>query len=57
MHYVQENRVYIMAALELSEISFHNVEDAAEGAELPGDKKKAGLAVPGKPSFSIFTGK
>lgn len=46
-----------MAALELSEISFHNVEDAAEGAELPGDKKKAGLAVPGKPSFSIFTGK
>lgn len=46
-----------MAALELSEISFHDVEDAAAGAELPGDKKKQAVAVPGKPSFAIFTAK
>lgn len=41
-----------MAALELAEVSFHSV-DGDEG-EVPGDKKKAAAAVPGKPSFALY---
>jgi leucyl-tRNA synthetase len=51
---IQENTVYVLAALDLDHISILDVEDAA-GASAPNvDKKKMGMAVPGKPSFSIY---
>jgi hypothetical protein len=48
---LEENANYIKRALELHDISFFNVEDG----NLPGDKKKADQAVPGKPSVSFYT--
>uniref|UniRef100_A0A7S3LYW7 leucine--tRNA ligase n=1 Tax=Spumella elongata TaxID=89044 RepID=A0A7S3LYW7_9STRA len=51
---LEANRVYVLTALDLAEISFNDVE--AEGVEIPGDKKKIALAVPGKPSFAIYCG-
>lgn len=42
-----------MKALDLAEVSFHNVD--ASGS-VPGDKKKADQAVPGKPSCNFYTG-
>lgn len=38
--------------MELAEISFHDVDG---GAEVPGEKKKSLLAVPGKPSFAFYS--
>jgi leucyl-tRNA synthetase len=50
---LEENRVYLMAALELTEVAFHDVDG---DADVPGDKKKSVQAVPGKPSFSVYQG-
>ena len=50
----QENKVYILASLDLSEVTVFDVEDPA--CATVGDKKKMTLAVPGKPSFSFYTG-
>jgi leucyl-tRNA synthetase len=50
---LEENRTYLCAALELAEVTFHDVDN---GAQVPGDAKKAVLAVPGKPSFAVYSG-
>ena len=45
--------MYIQKALELSAVSFH----AIDGENVPGDKKKADAAVPGKPAYAFYTAK
>jgi hypothetical protein len=50
---LQENSKFVSAALDLHAVQFLNVEDAADVAEIK-DKKKAGAAVPGNPSFQFF---
>jgi leucyl-tRNA synthetase len=51
---LEENMAYIKRALELKEVSFYNVEEEGFPPACI-DKKKADIAVPGKPSFSFFT--
>ena len=46
----QENISYIKSALSMHEVVIVNTEDGAP----PGDKKKADLAVPGKPSYHFY---
>eukprot|EP01038_Epipyxis_sp_PR26KG_P005664 gene5664-7821_t len=48
---LEENKLYVEKALELQQVSIHQVEDEV----VPGDKKKMTLATPGKPSFSFYT--
>mmetsp|Transcript_25765 Transcript_25765/g.42990 ORF Transcript_25765/g.42990 Transcript_25765/m.42990 type:complete len:1134 (+) Transcript_25765:61-3462(+) len=52
---LEENIVYIKAALDLADITLFDVEDAGTASAPNVDKKKLGLAVPGKPSFSLYT--
>ena len=47
---VQENAEYIKSALSMHEVVVVNTEDGPP----PGDKKKADLAVPGKPSYHFY---
>lgn len=46
---LEENAPYIKSTLNLTDLSFYNIEDDA--STLPGDKKKRDAAVPGKPAM------
>lgn len=50
---LEENIVFIKAALDLVDVSFYCVEDG----NLPGEKKKYEAAVPGKCSYSFYSSK
>jgi hypothetical protein len=52
-HHTQENAAYIKSALNMHEVVIVNMEDGPP----PGDKKKADLAVPGKPSYHFYVAK
>jgi leucyl-tRNA synthetase len=51
---LDNHSVYITKSMNLSDVSFHDVND---GADLPGDKKKWSNAVPGKPSAHFYNPK
>jgi hypothetical protein len=49
----QENESFIKSALAMYEVQVVNVEDGPP----QGDKKKADLAAPGKPSYHFYVNK
>jgi len=53
---LEENSAYIRESLELSQVTFHDVEGAALGVVIPGDPKKISIAKPGHPSYCFYTG-
>jgi hypothetical protein len=53
---LEENSAYIRESLELSQVTFHDVEGAALGVVIPGDPRKISIAKPGHPSYCFYTG-
>ena len=52
---LDSNLAYVKASLGLTNIAFYNMSDEAViTAGLPGDKKKSGATVPGKPQVAFY---
>lgn len=51
---LEGNLPYIKASLGLTDIAFYNLSDDAMNVVVPGDRKKSGSTVPGKPQISFY---